>query len=106
MNQHRVAIGAALFCVLVMPCPSLHAQQSPAQTVSTVSAAHQAIADNIEFVGRVEAPEKVDIRAQVKGILQDVLFKDGEDADAGKPLGAERVKAAIQFVASKSVALA
>jgi membrane fusion protein, multidrug efflux system len=86
VNQHRVAIGAALFCVLVMPCPSLHAQQSPAQTVSTVAAAHQAIADNIEFVGRVEAPEKVDIRAQVKGILQDVLFKDGEDADAGKPL--------------------
>jgi membrane fusion protein (multidrug efflux system) len=86
MNHSMVALGAALLSVLVMPCSSSHAQQSPTQTVSTVAAARQGIANNMEFVGRIEAPEKVAIRAQVKGILQEVHFKDGEDADTGKPL--------------------
>ena len=32
----------------------------------------------MRFVGRIEAIERVDIRARVIGYLEDVLFKDGE----------------------------
>jgi membrane fusion protein (multidrug efflux system) len=80
------AIGVALVTVLVFCGPPPRAEEDSGQAVSTVLAAREAIAKTVEFVGRVEAPEKVNIRAQVTGILDDVLFKDGEDADAGTPL--------------------
>src|SRR6516225_2133348 len=86
MNQHMVAVSAALLSVFFVGSQSLRAQEGSAQAVSTVAAERQPIANSIEFVGRVQAPEKVDIRAQVKGILQEVLFQDGADADIGKPL--------------------
>jgi membrane fusion protein (multidrug efflux system) len=86
MNHNIVAIAAALTTVLVLECPPARAEEGSGQAVSTVLAERQAIANSLEFVGRIEAPEKVDIRAQVKGILDDVLFKDGEDADVGTPL--------------------
>jgi membrane fusion protein (multidrug efflux system) len=39
-----------------------------------------------EYVGRIEAMEKVDIRARVTGYLQDVLFKEGEVVKQGDVL--------------------
>jgi len=39
-----------------------------------------------EFIGRVEALEKVDLRARVKGFLGPRLFKDGEDVKQGQTL--------------------
>lgn len=54
--------------------------------VSVVPAELKPVADAMEFVGRVEAPEKVDIRARVKGMLEAVLFKEGETVKEGQPL--------------------
>jgi membrane fusion protein (multidrug efflux system) len=51
---------------------------APAETKEVTKAA--------EFVGRVDAMEKVEIRARVKGYLQDVLFKEGQAVKAGEPL--------------------
>jgi membrane fusion protein, multidrug efflux system len=86
MNHSMVAIAAALVAVFMLEPAAAPAQEGSGQAVSTVAAKREAIANSVEFVGRVEAPEKVEIRAQVKGILDDVLFKDGEDANAGTPL--------------------
>ena len=86
MNHSMVAIAAALVAVFLLEPRSASAQEGSGQAVSTVLAERQAIANTHEFVGRIEAPAKVDIRAQVKGILEDVHFKDGTDTDVGTPL--------------------
>jgi membrane fusion protein (multidrug efflux system) len=38
------------------------------------------------FVGRIEATEKVEIRARITGYLDAVLFKEGDTVKAGEPL--------------------
>src|SRR6478735_11325799 len=63
------------------------AQQQP-QTVpvNVVTAEKRAVSEAGRFVGRIEAVERVDIRARVTGFLDAVLFKDGERIKTGKPL--------------------
>ena len=54
--------------------------QQPAPTavpVGTVIAEKRAITQTADFVGRIEAVNRVDIRARVTGYLEEVLFKDG-----------------------------
>jgi membrane fusion protein, multidrug efflux system len=53
--------------------------QSPAPArAGTVLAEQRPLERSIEFVGRVEAVERVDIRARVTGYLSAVLFKEGD----------------------------
>ena len=62
------------------------AQQPTAIPVGTVAAELRPITRATEFVGRVEAIERVEIRARVTGFLQDVLFKEGELVKEGDVL--------------------
>lgn len=62
------------------------AQQPGAAPVTTVAAELRPITRATEFVGRVEATERVDIRARVTGFLQEVLFKEGDLVKAGDVL--------------------
>jgi membrane fusion protein (multidrug efflux system) len=82
----RVAIFAAgLSCALVLPAD---AQQSEpvAVPVGVVKAEMKPVAETLEFVGRVEAVNRVEIKARVKGFLDEVLFKEGEPVKEGDPL--------------------
>jgi membrane fusion protein (multidrug efflux system) len=54
--------------------------------VSTVSAEKRPISKALDFVGRVEAINRVEIRARVKGYLEAVLFKEGDLIKEGAPL--------------------
>jgi len=62
------------------------AAQSPAVQVGTVAARRTPVAATQEFVGRVEAISRVDIRARITGFLQAVLFKEGSMVAQGAPL--------------------
>jgi membrane fusion protein, multidrug efflux system len=62
------------------------AQQQQAVPVGTVYAEKQPIAQMRDFVGRVEATDRVEVRARVKGYLDEVLFKEGEIVHKGEPL--------------------
>ena len=64
----------------------LHAQQGTVPTVGILTAERSTAAETMQFVGRVEAVEHVDIRARVTGYLTSVLFKDGEQVKVGTPL--------------------
>ncbi|RDJ27244.1 efflux RND transporter periplasmic adaptor subunit [Bosea caraganae] len=84
---HRAAcawlVGGLLLAAPVQPT---RAADTPAIPVVTASAERRSIARSFEFVGRVEAPERVDVRARVKGVLEEVLFKEGDTIKAGTPL--------------------
>ena len=55
-------------------------------TVGVAIADKRPIARTIDFVGRVEAINRVDVRARVKGYLDAVLFKEGDLVKEGAPL--------------------
>ena len=65
----------------------VHAQQAPPPiAVGTVSAERKAIARSGVLVGRVEAVQRVEVRARVTGYLEEVLFKEGDLIKEGTPL--------------------
>ncbi|MBF9232433.1 efflux RND transporter periplasmic adaptor subunit [Microvirga alba] len=80
-----VATCALALCGFALPAA---AQQAPASAipVGTINAERKPISKNAEFVGRVEAPNRVEIRARVKGYLEDVLFTEGDVVRVGAPL--------------------
>ena len=75
--------------------PGLAQQRPPtAIPVGTVVAERKAIAQTYDFVGRVEAVNRVQINARVKGFLEAVLFKEGhakfEERWMQRPRGSSR----------------
>jgi membrane fusion protein, multidrug efflux system len=54
--------------------------------VGTVYAQRQTIAKTRDFVGRIDAVNRVEVRARVKGYLEEVLFKEGEAVKKGESL--------------------
>src|SRR6202521_3543884 len=74
-----------MICGLVAPAV---AQQTPpaAVTVGVVKAEHRPIEKTLDFVGRVEAVNRVEIRARVQGFLEEMLFKEGDPIKEGAPL--------------------
>ena len=65
---------------------SAQAAEDATVPVVTVTAQRQAVSNTLEFVGRIDAPEKVAIRARVKGVLEEVLFREGDTIKTGAPL--------------------
>lgn len=62
-------------------------QAAPAKIpVGTVMAEKRAIERTADFVGRIDAVNRVDIRARVTGYLDAVLFQDGSTVKEGTPL--------------------
>jgi membrane fusion protein (multidrug efflux system) len=77
--------GTIFVCASALPA---YSEQSAPTTVpvGTVVAQKQPIAQTLDFVGRVEAINRVDIRARVKGYLEAVLFKEGDLVKEGAAL--------------------
>lgn len=84
----RLSPAALIACIALGLGTNALAQQ-PAPTavpVGTVIAEKRAITQTADFVGRIEAVNRVDIRARVTGFLEEVLFKDGATVAEGAPL--------------------
>jgi membrane fusion protein (multidrug efflux system) len=82
----RLAVCAAL---LIFAAPAVtHAQGNAPSTVAvgTVKAERKPISRSREFVGRVEAINRVEVRARVKGFLEKMLFKEGDLVKEGDKL--------------------
>lgn len=77
----RYVFAIALTSWLVAPA---FAQQ--AVPVGTVVATLRPVSKSIEFTGRVEAIDRVDVRARVTGYLEAVLFKEGDLVKEGDKL--------------------
>lgn len=82
----RIAFCAALVIGgLVLPANAQQPQPA-AVPVGVVKAERKPIADTLDFVGRVDATNRVEIKARVTGFLEDVLFKEGDFVKEGAPL--------------------
>ncbi len=86
--SHRLSF-AALCTILVMlvACdekqPAARQQAGPPPAVFVTPVARQAVNAGVDFIGRVEALEKVEVRARVAGFLREVTFVEGQVVKAG-----------------------
>ena len=74
------------------------AQQPAAPTVSVITAEKRPVTESVRFVGRIQAIERVDVRARVTGFLEEVLFQDGDRVKTGAPcIASKRVRSKRQW---------
>jgi membrane fusion protein (multidrug efflux system) len=72
---------------LTLALPGRGLAQAPAALpVGTVTAALRPVTSGTSFVGRVQAQNRVDVMARVKGYLAGVLFTEGSTVKQGDPL--------------------
>lgn len=76
-----VAVLVLLPCGVGAAPPEAGTQRPPAVTVLTVT--EREVNPPKQYVGRVEAIQAVDLRAQVQGYLERVEFKEGADVQRG-----------------------
>jgi membrane fusion protein (multidrug efflux system) len=83
----RPLLLAAPLLALLGGTPAL-AQFGPQgpPAVGVQEATRRPVTESTEFVGRVEAVEKVDIIARITGFLQERLFQEGQEVKRGDPL--------------------
>jgi membrane fusion protein (multidrug efflux system) len=84
----RLARYAVLLVLGTFPWDRLYAQPAAGQPtpVGTVLAEKRAVTQATAFVGRVQAKDRVDVKARVTGYLDEVLFKEGDAVVVGAPL--------------------
>src|SRR3974390_2667361 len=70
--------GICIVPVLLWLCALSADAQEKAAPVGTVYAQRQQVTQTRDFVGRVNATNRVEIQARVKGYLEAVLFKEGD----------------------------
>src|SRR6267143_2406522 len=63
--------------------PKQAAAPPPKPAVGVRAAAMKGVNQSFEFVGRIKAVNKVEVRARVEGFLEKVLFREGQDVKAG-----------------------
>jgi len=82
----RLAVFA-FFLALEVVVPAHGQQTAPATVpVGTVVAEKKSITPSLEFVGRVDAINRVEIKARVTGFLEDVVFTEGGAVKDGADL--------------------
>jgi membrane fusion protein (multidrug efflux system) len=81
----RVLASLCLVLPLLAGCDEKKQAAAPAANpaVGVRPAAMKGVSQSFEFVGRIKAVEKVDLRARVEGFLQKVAFREGQDVKAG-----------------------
>lgn len=86
----RSGLGLSLPLSLLAGMAGCHQQgpppAPPPPQVSVAQPLQRDVVDWDEYVGRFEAPQSVDLRARITGVVTRILFKDGQDVRAGQPL--------------------
>jgi membrane fusion protein, multidrug efflux system len=103
----RVRFLAAICLVvpLLAGCEERKPAAAPPATpaVGVRPAAMKGVSRSFEFVGRIKAVDKVEVRARVEGFLEKVLFREGQDVKAGDLLyQIEKVQFQTQVDQAKS----
>src|SRR5882757_1305300 len=84
--MHALRLRSVLafgFAVVLASCGKPSAPPPPPPVVSIVQPVSREIIEWDEYIGRLEAPETVEIRARVSGYLDKVHFKEGKEVKKG-----------------------
>lgn len=83
---HLGAIGLALSIALVAGEAAAQFGPQGPPAVGIITADRRPVTETSEFVGRVEATDRVNIRARVTGFLQERVFREGQEVQRGEIL--------------------
>src|SRR5437879_4961067 len=84
MNSNRLSVVAALLTALLFAgCGKRVAPTAPPPTVTVVQPVARDVVEWDEYIGRLESPETVEIKARVSGYLDKVHFKEGKEVKKG-----------------------
>src|SRR5580658_9522294 len=78
-----------ILAVCAIPgCDSSHGESNPPPptTVIVSPPVEESVVDSVEYTGRTDSAETVDIRSRVTGFLDKILFKDGAEIEKDAPL--------------------
>jgi membrane fusion protein, multidrug efflux system len=81
----RLLVVAALLLVLLAGCDEKKPAAAPPAkpAVGVRPAAMKGVQRSFEFVGRIKAVDKVELRARVEGFLDKMLFREGQEVKTG-----------------------
>ncbi|KRQ94224.1 RND transporter MFP subunit [Bradyrhizobium jicamae] len=82
------AIFTVLLLLVGVPSTAIaqSAQKPAAVPVRVITAERKPVVRMLDLVGRVEAVQRVEVRARITGYLEEVLFKEGDAIKEGAPL--------------------
>ena len=107
-----LALAVALVAVATTSCKEKGPAQLPPPIVQVVEVAATNVPITAEFIGQLDSPQNVDVRARVEAFVEKVLFTEGSEVKEGDPLFAldkkpfkERLAAVNGMLAEAKAAL-
>jgi membrane fusion protein (multidrug efflux system) len=83
-------IALAILCISTLFGGAANAQPGPGAggppAVGVAKAERRPVTESSEFTGRIEAVNRVDIRARITGFIQERAFQEGQEVKAGSVL--------------------
>src|SRR5213596_513681 len=84
LNARRFAMAVLSIDLILTGCGKHAAETAPAPpVVSVVQPIAREVIEWDEYIGRLESPETVEIKARVSGYLDKVHFKEGKPVKKG-----------------------
>src|SRR5882757_6249493 len=81
--MNLLKIAPILIALLFAGCGKRVAPTAPPPTVTVVQPVARDVIEWDEYIGRLESPETVEVRARVSGYLDKVDFKEGKEVKKG-----------------------
>lgn len=82
-----VALSAVTVLSGCSPSKASSSGTPPPITIVTVAAPERSmVQDTLDYTGRIEASQRVEVRSRLSGYLQAIKFRDGQQVKAGDPL--------------------
>ncbi len=79
-------IACILLALWGISSPASAQSTQEAVPVGVVTAERKPVNETLDFVGRVDAMQRVEVKARITGYLENVLFKEGDLIKEGAPL--------------------
>lgn len=86
MTSPRLPVACALACLLLAGPAASQQAGAPAPKVLIAAAVTKEISEQLSFIGRGEAIDKIDLLARVVGFLREVPVQNGATVQAGEVL--------------------
>jgi multidrug efflux system membrane fusion protein len=83
LNAQRIAPVVLAMGTMLTGCGKPASKTAPPAVVSVIQPVARDVVEWDEYIGRLESPETVEIRARVSGYLDKVHFKEGKEVKKG-----------------------
>ena len=83
LNAQRIAMAVLAMGAMLTGCGKHPSKTAPPAVVSVIQPVARDVIEWDEYIGRLESPETVEIRARVSGYLDKVHFKEGKEVKKG-----------------------